>query len=95
MPNQRELKLISDLRSELSELLFFKHTNKELNKRVEDIKFQLESLEGESSLRDHELVSTKRYGSIDTNEVVLDEDKYSDDSYGFVSEGFHDPNKDY
>ena len=89
-------KILSDLIEEKNELKSYRYVNKEISKRISDIDLQIELIERGDSFREYELKENSVFlNNEDEATCFNDDDIINDDDYGFISENFNDPSKDY
>tara|TARA_R110002020_G_scaffold87442_2_gene215602 strand:- start:74 stop:340 length:267 start_codon:yes stop_codon:yes gene_type:complete len=83
-------KILEELIKEKNELNLYGNKSLEVRKRIEDIDFQIKLIKSGDSFREHEL--EENCFSDDNN---YNHEESDDNDYGYVSESFHDPDKDY
>ena len=89
-----EQKIVDELNAERSEILAYGHINAESSNRVEELDQQIAEILGGDTFRSHELEGGEVVDDVSYEVTDLDTG-FEGNSYGFVSQSFHDPDLDY
>tara|TARA_R100000541_G_scaffold11347_4_gene19459 strand:- start:1725 stop:2015 length:291 start_codon:yes stop_codon:yes gene_type:complete len=91
---QHEQKIVDELMSERSEIMSCGHINVELVGRIEEIDRQVSEIVSGDTFRSYELGVGRGVDDLDLSEGDLDIG-FNENSHGFMSQSFHDPDIDY
>tara|TARA_R110000744_G_scaffold7342_1_gene25244 strand:+ start:344 stop:628 length:285 start_codon:yes stop_codon:yes gene_type:complete len=94
MLGAHEQQIVDGLLAERAEILSYGHINAESSNRVEELDRQINEIVGGDTFRSHELDNGDVIDEVGYEATDLDTG-FEGNSYGFVSQSFHDPDLDY